>query len=527
MSTSWGSTYDGRIQPPQPGIEPQPGIRTYSEGMGPPKHLLEELVLPDRYEALRDHLGPDLVRLLVAPPDSVEDAVVAVAESVLSKRRGILLPAWGPSGTGKSTLSHTLDHFFAARFAPAVAHNGAVSDEALHATVVSALKSLAPTDTRVIPLVIDGREGELPSDGELAAVKRFLRTEGGSRTVLLWLETSEDRAKRLGSHYEEIAGAAPIELPMTIEGPPTDTWRGLARTTLQLANQVSDLEALGVDPANYSPSDYRTVGDYLSAISEDFNARKIQMLRDLQKPTQLVIAFASESREVGPVAQFTEGRRLGLLNAHALVAATPGTEVGRWWDERMGLLTSTIVRMNVRAYVMPPTLSVTALRRSGGEQVRSFLADDGIVDVDPSPYWQRSDIGRFLIGEERDTPETRGNPSKTKTMAFARLGEEGYFSSNQDRALNKGIGRSLQTFLDGAGLDDATVEVERQLATPARGLGEGDVIPDILVDLPNLRTGIEVTWRQGDWVLPKNRAAMAEYILKKLRGYALALGWAS
>lgn len=484
--------------------------------------MLQQLYLPDRYEGLRDHLGADLVRVLVGPPADMENAFLAVAQSIETTRRGVFVPAYGLSGTGKSTLANSLDHFYGDRFAPPVAHIGDIGDDRLEQTMGRAMAHLATNDDRAIPVVIDGREGEPASGPELAALKRFLRTDTGQRAGVLWLETSKERAGTMSRAFEDIAGESSVELPLEIRGPDRDMWPGIARTTLELSNQVANLESLGVDPTDYEPAAFNSLGGYLARIASDFNAQTREMLGELAKPTQIVVAFASESRDVGPIAQLTEGHRLGLLNAHALVGATPGTDMGRWWSERMGLLTSTIVRLNARSYVLPPTVTVTALRRAGEDEVRRLLEDHAVADVDPVPYWQRSDLGRFMLGEERDTPETRGNPSEPKIAAFRQLGAAGYFSSGRDRALNAAIARSLAGFLSAIG-QDGEVTPEKQLETPRNH--QGNIIPDILVEEPEIRTCIEITWRQGEWVTSSNRAAIAEYILRKLRGYASALGW--
>ena len=247
-----------------------------------------------------------------------------------------------------------------------------------------------------------------------------------------------------------------------------------------------------------------------------------ELLAELDKPTQLAVLFASESREPGPLAQFTEGRRLGLLNAHALVGATPKTEEGRWWGERIGLLTSTIVRLNARAYVVPPTVTITALRRHGDQDIKDLLTDVGVGDTDPAPYWERSEVGRFLRGEERDAAEARGNPSEAKKAAFALLADEGFLSSGRDKLLNAGLSRSLEAILPTLDSYDS-VAFEAGLETAHRE--GGDLIPDIRVEGTDIRTCLELAWRSGEHAVPGNRAGMAAYILRKLRAYARALGW--
>jgi hypothetical protein len=487
------------------------------------EHLLGELRLPDRYEQLRRDLGPDLLRVLVGPPKATETDLKAVAQAILSKGRGLLVPVFADSGTGKSTLAHSLGHFLPEFYVEAEPYVGAISDGSLADVAAEVGRRSKADERRVVPLVVDGREGDPPTEAELAAIKRFTRADGvGSRTALFWLETDGYRSSKMADGYERLAGRPPVTLPLEAAGPVHTTWPSVAVETLQLANDVGSLESLGVDPHAYDPKEFHTLGDFLSRVADDFNAMTRKMLAELDKPTQLAVLFASESRDPGPLAQFTEGRRLGLLNAHALVGATPGTEEGRWWGERVGLLTSTIVRLNARAYVLPPTVTVTALRRHGEQAIRDMLKDEGIGDTDPAPYWERSEVGRFLRGEERDTAEARGNPSEKKKDAFALMAGAGFLSGGRDKTLNAGLSRSLEAILPNLDSYD-NVAVETRLPTAHQGGGE--LIPDIWVEGGGIRTCLEVAWRRGEYTVTGKRADMAAYILRKLRAYARALGW--
>jgi len=51
------------------------------------------------------------------------------------------------------------------------------------------------------------------------------------------------------------------------------------------------------------------------------------------------------------------------------------------------------------------------------------------------------------------------------------------------------------------------------------------IIPDNSVIYTDTVFCIEYTWRKGDYLANKNRSAVAQYILTKLRNYARELGW--
>ena len=151
-------------------------------------HVLRELELPARYEALADRVGPEVAQLLVDPGDETRLTLERAGLSVKGRREGALLPLVGRSGTGKTTLARNLSTFLPNEYAATVSHDGAIDFDSL----VEAAKKGAPPrdDDRVIPINIDHREAVPPTPQELADIKRFIRDPAvGRRCVLLWPQT--------------------------------------------------------------------------------------------------------------------------------------------------------------------------------------------------------------------------------------------------------------------------------------------------------------------------------------------------
>src|SRR5699024_9021874 len=120
----------------------------------------------------------------------------------------------------------------------------------------------------------------------------------------------------------------------------------LALATLKLVNSVDHLDSLGVDPNAYNSNAFPTVGDFLDEISNDFVELLDNLLTSTRKPVRLVVVFASESGKAGVLSELSSGYRYGLVDADKLVAATPGSVIGKWWAQRMGVLVQTIVRLD-------------------------------------------------------------------------------------------------------------------------------------------------------------------------------------
>lgn len=483
-------------------------------------HLLRQLELPARYEALADRVGPEVAQLLVDPGEETKRTLERAGMSVKGRHEGALLPLVGRSGTGKTTLARNLSAFLPSEFAPTVAHDGAVDFEALRA----AARSGAPArnDERVIPINIDHRESTPPTPEELADIKRFTRdSEVGARCVLLWPQVSAEQAEAMSRAYVEVAGRAPIDLPVVVQGPSRSTWTDVALNTLRLSNQmIGSLELLGVDPRDYPPEAYDTIGEFMRRIADDFVEYRQKLLEEARVPAKLVVAFVSESPNPGVLSQITSATRYGFLDASALLASTPGSRIGEWWAARRGALTQTIVRLDAHAFYLSPTATIPALRRHGGDDLEEALDAVGIGRPGPAEIAQaikRSDIGQLLLGIERSTFEARGTPSTQAVPAFQLLAEQG-FTLGKDKGHNKSMSEAITAFMKAEG-------IESEAVVPEKGLGDTGLIPDNAVPFEDEVLCIEYTWRKGDFLSSTNRSAVASYALDKLKNYAVALRW--
>jgi hypothetical protein len=216
----------------------------------------------------------------------------------------------------------------------------------------------------------------------------------------------------------------------------------------------------------------------------------------------------------------TSSTRYGFLDAAGLLAATPNSRVGEWWGARRGTLTQTIVRLDAHAICLSPTASIAALSRFGSEETQKALKAMGIDRPGPAEVSQvlrRSDLGQLLLGVNRSMYEARGTPATQATPAFQLLAETG-FNLGNDKEFNKGLCRAISGFLEAESIDS-------NAATPEAGLVDTPLIPDNAVEFADQTMCIEYTWRKGDFLSSANRSAVAQYILEKLKNYAVALRW--
>ena len=225
-----------------------------------PEHLLTQLRLPSRFESLVAAIGVDVAQLLVEPAGGTLEVFRTAALHMRARGRGLFLPLHARSGTGKTTLVSSLATWLPKEYAAtARLAGGEVSADRLRQAVEALAQAhgLPANEARILVVNVDDRESDPPTDKELSQIKGFLRGEAaGSRTLVVWPETSDQQAKVMAKSYQERAGRSPVDIPVHVVGPIPEEWQGLAIQTLKLANGLSSLEELGVDPRTYAPSDF-------------------------------------------------------------------------------------------------------------------------------------------------------------------------------------------------------------------------------------------------------------------------------
>lgn len=277
---------------------------------------------------------------------------------------------------------------------------------------------------------------------------------------------------------------------------------------------------MGVDPANYNPSEFSGLGAFLRRISSEFDDLRFKLQKETQIPISLVIVFPSESQEPGILSQITSSGRYGLLDPQALVGTTPGSEIGRWWARRRGLLTRAIVQLNAHALFLPATLSAHIVRQHGPEELQKTLEGMGWRsrggELLASTLFN-TDFGKFVLGKEIRAYEARGTPAGRSLDAYKAIAAYG-LTQGKDKELNGAVAAAIGAALGTVSHDIKNIKSEKKLDFCS-------LIPDNSIYSPDGVLCVEYHWRSDDYLIAKNRSNCAQYILKKLRDYARQLGW--
>jgi energy-coupling factor transporter ATP-binding protein EcfA2 len=481
--------------------------------------LLDALTLPDRYEPLTKLLGSQVANLIVAPDPNLVTKAQAFARNVYTRGEGVLIPMWGPSGAGKTTLVMNLNHWLPNDFTRTLTYAGPIDFDRLQAEVLEFERGLPANNKKIVPINFDHRENDPPSDKELAIIKRFLRQNSlKTPVVIFWPETNLNTACALAASYTNIAGSVSIDIPLEYLGPAQEAWQNIAAATMRMCNQIDHLEQLGVNPDDYDPGTFPSLGDFLRKVSSDFNEQNQRLRASIEKPLSLIIVFASETPDPGILSQLTNPSRYAFLNPQALVAVTPDSEIGRWWKERPGLLTRAIVQLNAHVVSLPPAAAISCLRNVAEDtEIFEKLGYQRQGPHQAGRDLARSDLGKLLKGDSSGRFEARGVPAEKALKAFQALTEAG-FNLGKDKDLNRLMAIAIQALLQQNDIPFINVQSEANL-------GFCGLIPDNSIHRDNGILCIEYTWRKGDYLISARRSAVAQYILTKLQKYVRQLRW--
>lgn len=484
-------------------------------------HILERLVLPAKYERLELRVGADLVKVLT-PPEETLAIFRRVAAAVKKTYEGAFIPVIGAPGAGKTTLANSLGFFEPATFAPTLRYQGAITFDALTDTVARFRQAAGIVNGRILPISIDHREGAPPTDEELAALKRFVRTTQAPMLVL-WLETDPAIAQQIAARHMALTGAPVVPLPVIVSGPARETWQQIALHTLSLCNNLPEGEIveIGIDPRTYDPAAASTLGEFLKRIAGDFASLLVEHQSSSIRPLTLVIEYVSGSLDRGVLSELTHGEP-GLLNSHALLRCTPESMIGRWWGSRRGYLTQTIFRLDARAFWFPPAAATAILRRHGPSEVIELLKGAGRALPSPAELrksLESTDLGRYLAGSERTASETRGRPAEDAQRQLSQIAAQYGYGGGRDKVLNRAVLEALLVYLPTLGVPVAASASEQGLPFCST------LIPDNQIDVGDKILCVEYCWRSGEGLASSRRSEVAQYALEKLRSYAVNLGW--
>ena len=193
--------------------------------------------------------------------------------------------------------------------------------------------------------------------------------------------------------------------------------------------------------------------------------------------------------------------------------------IGQKWNKQRGTLTQTILRLNARAFWLPPASIINVLTRYGPKGVKDIIVErrkDIPKPSDVSTYLQRTDIGKYFMSIKGAAYEMRGKPAEEAQAILKEISSKYGYTKGNDKELNRAM---LLGFLDM--FKDLDVQLKNDKAESGLEFCTS-IIPDIQFEIDNQLICIEFAWRSGDILSSTRRSEAAQYILEKINNLYLS-----
>lgn len=465
----------------------------------------EDLYVPDRFEQLRE-VGTGHLQSVVFPVESTLNRFSDRFTDMRGARRGGFWIVRGAAGSGKSTFLDTVGLFRSPATTVRIPFDADINSE---------LRALQPTsDARIV--VIEGREAlldvsESALEASMHAINTFVRSPAGLNTLVVWPTNTDDLTNALVTLGNRLGGLALMSADPVVEftGPGPDSYVQIAERTVGALNEGASLTALGVsqEEAEQLVSAAPTVGDYLTLLRAKLieNGAQVRRLLSTEQPRVWIVVIAGNDPE-GDVSALTRGG-FAYADVDRLLTATNANVVAelRSQPDTIGILGTVldakILHIEIKAILaIARTYADDALRAEMRAQNLSVSRDASASD-----RLNTSQLGLILNGNSLGTRRRGGRAGGSTLAAFRGLAT---IAQNRDGLLNRAIGEAIVD----SGLAES-YELEAVIGT------DFTFQSDILLGRGDERIRLEVMWRTET-----GQAAIANYVLSKLRNYARAIG---
>jgi hypothetical protein len=364
---------------------------------------------------------------------------------------------------------------------------------------------------------LEGREalGQV-SRPELEAamheVNQFVRTEAGSHTLIVWPTNTDDLTNLLVDLARDLGNETLLDpdAPVThFSGPPKTDFVQIAERTVAALNDGVSLAGLGVseDMAQELVSSAATIGTYLGKIRRAAVAAgdTVKGLLVKERYRMWTVVMAGTDVE-GDVAALTRGGQ-AYADVDRLMSATGANVVKelKAQPEQIGILGTVL---DARIFQLDMFCVLAVARTYGSGALHAEMKKLGMqtnADATAADRLVSSELGVVLAGNQLGTRRRGQKPGDNTKEAFAKLTE---IARQNDGLLNDAIARGLTE----TGLI-AAPETEKSLGTDL------DYKSDVYCTHAGTPLRLEMMWRART-----GRAAIANYVLGKLKNYGRAIG---
>ena len=471
----------------------------------------DEIVVPDRYEALVQRTGEN-INQLVEPIETSLDDFDKVVRRMKTAGRGAFTVLRGDSGTGKSTFLHTI-RFFRKKIQTVSVPSTVSIRPYLEANV---------KQNGVTLFVLEEREAVVSFSYEeietwLHEINGFLRTNVGQESIVVWPCNTDTLLDRIEISARQIGGKAllgPGKGWLDFEGPAKTSFAKIAERTLALANQGASLSDVGLtaEQIDECVEDNDAIGDFFSDLHSKIEALQGNVAGLIKKEQcRLWVVVVAGNDASQDVAGLTRGS-ISAIDTERLMSATDANIVSelKAHPEQIGIVGTVL---DAKITYLPVLAASSIIRAYANETLKVRLRSRSFAlkpdkKSDAKKRLSQSDLAGLLEQKPTGVQPRGAKVGSESKAAFDKLCD---VASNGDVLLNKCIGEAL---LDSGLIVSFTLEQDFGSGLTRR--------TDILCQTEFGELRIEVMWRKKT-----SRAEIANYTLTKVYNYAKAIGFMS
>ncbi len=468
---------------------------------------MEKLLLPDRYEGLEGKKDKYDITRIILPVREGLDKISELYEEMESSNRGTFLILKGKSGCGKTTFLRTLDIFI---------ENIEIKTVFNNMDLVGVINALQSTNKQMRVIIVEGRESLLESSSReindsIHAINRFLRSENGKRTLIVWPCNDRDIIDVLVDTAENIGGTALLDLDETyfeFYGPNKRHYVEIAKQTIELLNNGRTLLDFGITDkvADSLTDEVDTIGKYLKRINKEIRKNKI-FIEGLTKkePCKMWILVLAGNEPDKDVAALTKGEFLTADINRMLISTNANiVEELKKYPDKIGILAN---YYDCRIIYMPIVTTLFAIRDYANDNLREMLRNNGLSDKKEGRGLERlqnSELARMVNSDYKGQAK-KGKTGPDSINAFKKLAE---IAADNDKILNRTIGKAL--------VDAKLIESFEAEGNYGIGLKRKT---DLVCETRIGQIRLEFMWRSNT-----SQAEISNYVLTKLYNYGKAIG---
>jgi energy-coupling factor transporter ATP-binding protein EcfA2 len=496
---------------------------------------LQPLNLPIRFESLEreiDELGINITSII----EKVENATVEI-ESLLRQINhgniGKFKLFYGESGKGKTTFLRTLENFFEKIEVITINRKIPLGE------IPNYILKEKPEDIQAI-FIIEDRDNPSESHEELRAFfeeLRFLFRKELFDVLIIWPITDKISAEDI----DEIAWTVGRDSVTSsngcifkFEGLCKDRYYDIADTTSININQGRNLESYGITKKSVTSiiKNSDTLGQFYSSLT-NLSLEKIEntetFLKNKIVPKIWVLLPGDEATEIDrTVSSLTRGIKYKLDIERILSELDNPNNVNSYlndWRTRRESAAYLMQLVDIRLFPVSPTLSVSAIRAFGDENIKSKLKKKKETKANAIAEVKKTAFYKLLIDDYLTSDSSPKKTTITTSNEYIRIQKE---ASKNDKVLNKALGECIQEALKSDGIN-FEIFIEKQ------NIEGSNMQPDIQIKIDE-KTSIclEPTWRTtGRGILDEKiidsqnsltKGTIQQYVLNKAMDYLKSLG---